>query len=163
MPNYTYFAGMKSIRLIVILTILAGLSTLIYSCNKPQSFEYRDLRNFNITTLDFNKSVVSMDLVYFNPNSFGVTLKNVTADIYVDKSYVGKYVLDTSLFIAKKSEFALPSKMEVDMKNLLKNAVSSLFNKEVLIDVTGTTRVGKAGIYITVPIKYSGRHQLSLF
>lgn len=104
-----------------------------------------------------------MDLVYFNPNSFGVTLKNVTADIYVDKSYVGKYVLDTSLFIAKKSEFALPSKMEVDMKNLLKNAVSSLFNKEVLIDVTGTTRVGKAGIYITVPIKYSGRHQLSLF
>ena len=50
------------------------LFAFIVSCKKPESFEYRDLKNFKVDSLGFEKSAVSMDLVYFNPNNFGVDL-----------------------------------------------------------------------------------------
>lgn len=148
---------------VIFLFLIAAILISLGSCSKPQGFEYRGIHNLRLNTLDFNRSEISLELVYFNPNNFGVTLKNVTADIYLNKNYMGKYILDTTLFIAKRSEFSLPSTMEVDMRNLLKNALTGILGNEVLLDVSGTTRVGKSGIYINVPINYSGRHKISLF
>lgn len=104
-----------------------------------------------------------MELVYFNPNGFGVDLKKVDCDIYIDNSYLGKYQLDTLMHIPRRSEFMLPSRVQVDMKAILKNGLNMLFNKEVLISVKGTTRVGKAGFYKNVPFDYEARHKLDLF
>lgn len=144
--------------------IIAALFIFLFaaSCKKPESFEYRDVRNFKIDSLGFDKSTVSMDLVYFNPNNFGVDLKKIDCDVYVQHNYLGKYSLDTTMHIAKRSEFFIPSRMQVDMKNLFKNTLSSLFSTQLLLEVKGTTRVGKSGIYITVPFTYSGWHQFSL-
>ena len=144
---------------------IAPVLLLIYiltSCQKPQSFEYRDLKNFKVDSLGFEQSTISMDLVYFNPNNFGVDLKHIDCDVYVEHNYLGKYILDTSMHITKKSEFAVPSQMQVNMRNLLKNTLTSLFSSDLLLEVKGTTRVGKAGIYITVPFSYSGRHKFSM-
>lgn len=139
------------------------LFAFIVSCKKPESFEYRDLKNFKVDSLGFEKSAVSMDLVYFNPNNFGVDLKEIDCDVYVEHNYLGKYILDTTMHIAKKSEFSVPSHMQVDMRNIFKNTVTSFFASDLLLEVKGTTRVGKAGIYITVPFSYSGRHKFSFF
>ncbi len=126
-------------------------------------FEYRDLQNFSVDSLGFEHSTISMNLVYFNPNSFGVDLRHVDCDIFVNKNFLGKYVLDTSMHIAKRSEFSVPSKVQVDMRNLFKNSLNMLFNQELQIDVKGTTRVGKAGIFVNVPFTYSGTQKFSLF
>jgi len=139
------------------------LFLLATSCKKPDSFEYREVRNFKIDSLGFDKSTVSMDLVYFNPNNFGVELKNVDCDVFVQHNFLGKYTLDTSMHIAKRSEFIVPSRMQVDMKNLFKNAIGSLLSTELFVEVKGTTRVGKAGIYITIPFTYSGWQKFSVF
>ena len=61
------------------------------------------------------------------------------------------------------AEFVLPSRILIDMKAVLKNGLNLLFSKEVLINVKGTTRVGKAGLFRTVPFNYEARHTLSLF
>ena len=151
---------MKSlIRLLAICLVFV----FAFSCTKPVSFEYRDLRNFKVDSIGLVSSSLSMDLVYFNPNNFGVDLKNVNCDVYINQNYLGKYLLDTTMHIAKRSEFSIPSHIEVDMKNVFKNTFATLFSNDVLVEVKGTTRVGKAGIYVTVPVQYSGRHQFSLF
>lgn len=113
--------------------------------------------------MGFDKTLLSLDLVYFNPNGFGVDLRKVDCDVYIDNSYLGKFNLDTSMHIPRKSEFILPSRIAVDMKAIFKNGLAMLFNKEVLINVKGTTRVGKAGFFKTVPFNYEARHKLSLF
>lgn len=133
------------------------------ACAKPQGFDYRDIRNFKIEKLGFDKSTVSMDLVYYNPNNFGVQLRKVDCDVYVNEKFMGKYLLDTVMTIPKKSEFTLPSRMQVDMKNAFKNTVSVLFSKDVLVKVKGTTRVGKGSLFINVPVNYEGRHEFELF
>lgn len=145
--------------------ILSTLLIVIFfsSCKKPQGFDYRDVRNVEIKALGFDKSALSMDLVYFNPNSFGVDLRKVDCDIFVDNNYLGKYKLDTILHISRRSEFTLPSRIEVDMKGIFKNLLSVIFNKEIVLNVKGTTRVGKAGIFVTVPFNYTGKHSFSMF
>lgn len=136
---------------------------ILLACGKPQAFEYRDLKNFRIDSAGFTSSIVKMDLVYFNPNNFGVDLKNIDCDVYLNQNFVGHYNLDTNMYIAKRSEFYVPSRMAVDMKNLIKNSLVSLFSPDVLLDVKGTVRLGKSGINMTVPFHYSGRQSISFF
>lgn len=144
-------------------TAVAATCISLISCQKPKAFDYRDVRNFSINKLGFDKSAISMDLVYFNPNNFGVNLRKVDCDIWVDDNYVGKFNLDTLLFIPKKAEFTLPAHINVDMRNLFKNTLNILFAKEVNVRAKGTTRVGKGGIFINVPFDYKGKHEVDLY
>ena len=148
---------MKYLRTIWILILAASTG-----CKSPQGFDYRDIRNFKVSNWSFDKSTVSMDLVYFNPNKYGVSLKHVDCDVYLDKTYVGKFVLDTLMSIPREAEFTLPATMQVDMKNVFKNTFNVLFSKEVLIGAKGNTRVGKGGIFLNVPFNYEGRHKVDL-
>ncbi|NCI50053.1 hypothetical protein GWC95_08975 [Sediminibacterium roseum] len=143
--------------------LFGSLTLFLFACSKPQGFDYRDVKNVRVETMGFNQTVLAMDLVYYNPNSFGVDLKKVDCDVYVDNSYLGKFQLDTLMHIPRRAEFSLPSRIMVDMQSVLKNGLNLLFSKEVLINVKGTTRVGKAGIFATVPFNYEARHKLSLF
>src|SRR4051812_4285675 len=132
------------------------LVTFSYSCKRPEAFQYRDLRNFHLDNFGLNKSRVSMDFVFFNPNPYDVNLKNVDCDVYLDSNYVGKFLLDTTMRISQASEFVLPASLDVDMKNVITNSLTLLVNNEVLIGARGTTRVGRGGIYVTIPFHYEG-------
>jgi len=143
--------------------VFASLVIVLASCTKPQGFDYRDMKNLKIETMGFDQTALTMELVYYNPNGFGVDLKKVDCDVYVDNSYLGKFQLDTLMHIPRRAEFSLPSRILVDMKTVLKNGLNLLFSQEVLINVKGTTKVGKAGFFTTVPFNYEARHKLSLF
>jgi LEA14-like dessication related protein len=132
------------------------------SCKKPQGFDYRDVKNLRVQQIGFEKTLLNLDLVYFNPNNFGVTLKNVDCDILINNNFLGHFSLDTVMKIEKRSEFTLPSKIEVDMKNIYKNAFSVIFNKEVELNVKGSSKVSKIGITIKVPFDYKGKHKLGI-
>jgi len=136
---------------------------LMASCQKPQSFEYRGMQNLNIDSIGLVSSKISLELVYFNPNNFGVDLRNVNCDVYINHNYLGKYILDTTMHIARRSEFIIPSSMQVDMKNVFKNALGTFLSSQVLVELKGSTRVGKSGIFITVPFTYSAMEKFGMF
>ena len=141
----------------------ALLMAVTVACNKPQSFEYRGMQNLKVDSIGLVNSKISLELIYFNPNNFGVELRNVTCDVYINHNFLGKYVLDTLMHIPKRTEFFIPSQMQVDMKNIFKNAFGALFSSEVLVELKGSTRLGKAGIFIRVPFNYSAMQKFSLF
>lgn len=147
-------------RLLLLAIIFSGL---IAACNKPQSFEYRGMQNLKIDSIGLVKSKISLNLVYFNPNNFGVDLRNVNCDVYINHNYLGRYFLDTLMRIPKRSEFAIPSSMNVDMKNVFKNSLNTLLSKQVLVELKGSTKVGKSGFFITVPFDYSAIETFSMF
>ena len=143
--------------------LFAFICLLLASCKKPQDFEFRQAKNVKIETLGFNKTALSVDIVYFNPNRFGLVLKNVDCDVYVNNAYLGKFQLDTTLHISPKAEFEIPAHIVVDISSVLKNGLNMLFNREILINLKGTTRVGKSGFYKTVPFIFETKQQISLF
>ena len=143
--------------------LFALFALFLTACAKPKDFDYRDVRNIKIGSMGFDKTDLSLDIVYFNPNRFGVDLKKVDADVFVENKYLGKFQLDTAMHIAGKSEFQLPVKIQIDLKTVIQNGITLLLNREVLINVKGSSRVGRAGFYKTIPFNYEARHSLSLF
>lgn len=133
------------------------------SCNTFKIPDYKEFRNLKFESIGFSESVVSMELVYNNPNRIGFQVKKTECDVYIDDVYLGRAISDTLINVAKKSDFVIPLKIKTDMKNVFKNAWSALTNKTVLVRATGTITAGVAGIFKTIPLAYEGRHETSMF
>ncbi|RTL56766.1 MAG: hypothetical protein EKK39_01495 [Sphingobacteriales bacterium] len=106
---------------------------------------------------------VRLNLAFTNPNNFNVVLKKVEGNIFVNGNFIGHYCLDTLLKIAKKSAFELPAAITISKQVLYKNAWNSLLQKEVLLEVKGSSKVGKSGIFINLPFDYKGNQRIPFF
>lgn len=127
---------------------------LFLSCSPPKPLEYRTFKNLTIEKVGFGSSSVKMELVYYNPNHFGLQLKRTDLDIYLDNNYAGHTSQEYQVTIPRQSEFTLPIALDVDMKNIYKNVLTTLLDKEIDIKLAGTVKVGKANVFITFPVNY---------
>ena len=76
---------------------------------------------------------------------------------------MGHAAQEYQVSIPKRGDFVLPIQVDVDMKNMFKNALNSVLNNDVTIKVTGTIKVGKANVYKTFPVNYESRQKISFF
>lgn len=146
-----------------LLTYLLLLLIIAASCSSPKMIEYRDYKNFSIEKLGFSNSQVKLDLEYFNPNNFGLQLRRTELDIYINNTFLGHSSSDTLINIPRNNTFLLPIKFDADMKNLFKNAWSTMMGNEVTVKVTGKLKIGKANVFMSMPVDYEGKHKFSLF
>jgi LEA14-like dessication related protein len=104
-----------------------------------------------------------MDLEYYNPNNFGMQLKNTDLNIFINGNLLGHSRSDTLIRIPKRGTFILPVKFDVDMKNAFKNAWNAFTGKEVTVLLTGKIKAGKGKVFLVVPVKYETKEKFSLF
>jgi len=125
--------------------------------------EYRDFKNLKVEKLGFGASSLKLDVIYYNPNNFGLQLKYTDLDIFIDGNYLGHSSQDYQISIQRLSEFTLPLQINLDMQNLLKNALPTFLGKEVTVKITGKVKLGKANVYKTFPVNYEGRQRFTVF
>lgn len=115
-------------------------------------------RGFKVTSFGLKQSMVQTNLYYYNPNNFGLQLKQVDADVFINDKLAGHSLIDTLIKISAKDTFAIPVRFQVEMKNLLSNAFSILTQDEVDVKMKGSATIGKAGLFIKLPVNYQGKH-----
>lgn len=145
------------------LLIILILTNLLTSCSTPKELEYRDFKNLTIEKIGFSSSAIKMDLIYYNPNNFGLELNRMDLDVFINNNYLGKTSQEYQISIPRREEFSIPIKIDVDMKNLFKNGLTTFLNDEVTIKVTGTLRVGKLNVFKNFPVNYEGKQQFTSF
>ena len=133
------------------------------SCRAPKDLEFREYNSVSLDKMSFSSSTLKMNLVYYNPNNFGLELKRTELDIYVDSTYLGHSSQELQVAIPRRDVFTIPLMVELDMKNLLKNGLTTLLNKEVMVRAVGNVKIGKAGVYKNIKVDYSSKQQFSLF
>ena len=143
--------------------LLLLLSILPLACSTPKALEYRTYKNFTIEKLGFSSSAVKLELVYFNPNNYGIELNSTDVDIFVNDSYLGHSAQNFQISIPKKEEFSIPLKIDVDMRNLLKNGLTTLLSHEVTVKITGSIKVGKSNVFMIFPVLYEGKQTFGFF
>ena len=151
---------MKKTCLIIFITFC---TLVISGCSSPKELEYQEYKNFHLENLGFNKSRVSLDLKYYNPNNFGLQLRRSDLDIFINNNFLGHSSSDTLINIPRRDTFLLPIKFDMDMKNVFKNAFSSIVGNDILVKVTGRIKIGKANVFMSMPVNYEGRHTFSFF
>ncbi len=130
-------------------------------CTKIEEPEFREIRNFRLKNLGLDEVTIGMGMTYYNPNNFSVSVKETGAKVYLDSVFLGTFVQDTTIAVASKSDFTVPLSGSISLSTFLQMDLKDIHKREVLIQANGDTKVGKAGIFITKKIVYSGRHRLN--
>ena len=127
------------------------LFSMPYRIDDP---EFIEARNFRLGSIGLKESTVQTDLYYFNPNGIILNLKEVDLDVYLNGKYAGHSLLDTMVHIPSRDTFFVPVTVKVDMKSVFPNALTLLMNDSIELRIEGKLKLGKAGIFINVPVKY---------
>lgn len=148
----------------LISTLVIGL-IILSSCGTAnvKEPEYRDIREIRLIELGLLQSKAGIDLVYYNPNNFGVQLSEARGDVYVDNVYFGRFGLEDKVQVRKRSEFIVPAVINLDMIGAVKNQRDLLKKKEVMVRIEGVARVKKAGLARDIPIKFESMQNIERF
>jgi len=148
----------------LIFTLITG-AVFFASCKtgNVREPEYRDIRNIRLVQLGVLQSTAGVDLIYYNPNNFGVELSDARGDVYIDDQYLGRFGLDEQVRVGKHSEFLVPAIIKVDMLGAVLNHRELYKKKEAMIRIEGLARVRKAGITKDIPIKYEQMQNIEKF
>jgi LEA14-like dessication related protein len=145
---------MKSILFITCsLAIISIISAA--SCNSIKELEYKGIKNPKLQTLSFNNTAIQMDIEYFNPNNFGLDVKETNLNIYLNDQFIGIADQPKKTQIAKKASFLFPIIAHFDPIKAAGTALKALFSKTNKITIQGTAKIGKEGVYIKLPINIS--------
>ena len=153
---FPFFMKLKTLLLPLLLLFFAG-------CGKIKDPEFRRVDNFRLINIGLQEAVVGFNVTYFNPNNFGVSVKEGQADIYVDAVYLGKFLQDTSILVMKNGEFSIHLSGTVSLQTVLRMNLRELSQRPVLLKANGNVKVGKAGVFISKPFSYQGQHTLEDF
>ena len=145
-----------------ILLTIAPAMILFASCKTSniQEPEYREIRNVSIKDVGLLKTTAGLDIVYYNPNNFGVQVNDADGDVYVDNILLGRFSLDEKIDVKKRKEFVVPAILKLNNLNAFINHQEIWNKKEAKIRIEGKARMKKAGYSTDVPFKYEGMQDI---
>jgi LEA14-like dessication related protein len=148
-----------------IFTLGGAAIILLSSCGTAnvKEPEYREIRQVRLVEVGLLQSTAGLDLIYYNPNNFGVTLTEARGDVYIDNQWLGRFDLSEKVIVKKHAEFVVPALIKVDMIGAIKNHRELWKKKEALIRIDGVAKVKKAGLSREVPIKYESIQNIEKF
>lgn len=138
------------------------LTLLFSACTQPKQLVYQDVKNFRLGNLSIERPQLGMDLQFYNPNPYSLTLKDANLNIYLNNTFVGSAVLSNSFDVPGLDTFLMPVMLTADLTKIFPNALQILFNKEVDLRIQGNVKAGK-GLFVNVPIHFQGRRKLNVF
>lgn len=149
----------------LISTLFISLALVFASCgtSNVKEPEYRDIREVRLIELGILQSTAGIDLVYYNPNNFGVQLAAARGDVYIDDKYFGRFELGEKVQVKKNSEFIVPAIVKMDMIGALKNQRDLFKKKEAKIRIDGSAQVKKAGFSREIPIRFESMENIEKF
>ncbi|MCG2617356.1 LEA type 2 family protein [Terrimonas sp. NA20] len=131
------------------------------SCRTLKDPVFDGIESVSVGEVGVDSSVVTLNLKYYNPNSSGAKLTSASGSAWMENSFLGTFMVDSTVRIPARDSFRIPVKLSVDMNKLLKSSITLLFKKEVTIRIEGEARAGRNGFYKRFPVKYEGRQDIS--
>ncbi len=147
--------GMKNLWLVSLL-----FTFVLLSCGKVKDPEFRRVENFRIKNFGLTDVTIGFRVTYYNPNNFGVTVKEAVADVYMDSVFMGKFVQDSTVNVGRNAEFSIPLSGKISLGTALKMDLRNIGERKISLKANGNVKVGKAGIFVTKPFLYEGLHSL---
>jgi LEA14-like dessication related protein len=142
---------MKALLSTLVIAILFLASCKTADLKEP---EYRDIQNARLIEAGLLQSTAGIDLVYYNPNNYSVTLTQARGEVYIDNKYIGRLELAEKVTVKKNAEFILPALIKLDNVSVIKNQNDIYNRKEILLRIEGMATLTKSGFSKELPFKY---------
>lgn len=139
------------------------LAVALLSCRQVTAPEYIDVDNVQVSGKSLTNTTLSANVRLYNPNRSNLVFRSGSLDIYVDNRLLGHTELDSTIYISKLDTFQIPVNVQVNINNVIGNALSLAMKDSVLLRIEGKIRVGRSGVFITRPVRYEQKERLDLF
>ena len=133
-----------------IILVAAALS----SCSEVKKPIFQDVEQVKLGKLGLTETTLSASLKFFNQNSYAFKVKSIDCNIYVDSVLLGHFNNAASVTAPRKDTFSLPVTGQVQTLLLIQQSRLAIEGKESFIRVEGSARVGRSGIYKTLPFTF---------
>lgn len=140
--------------------LLLFLTLFLFSCGTLREPDFKGVENIRVARLGKGESTLAMDVRYYNPNKSRVKLKDAGGSVWLDGNFLGNFKMDSMVHIPALAEFTLPITLDVDMKKLFRNSITTFLNKEVIVKLEGKAKLGKGFVFINYPIRYEGKQDM---
>jgi len=140
----------------VISTLALAFIVVFSSCSSTRNVtepEFRDVSNIRLIKVGLLQTTAGADLVYYNPNDFGIQLANARGEVYLDGDYFGHFDLAEKVSVRKRSEFIIPVTFKVDNIGAIKNR-DIYKKKQAMLRIEGYAQLKKSGFSKEIPIRY---------
>jgi LEA14-like dessication related protein len=132
----------------------------IAGCKQPVAPDYRGIESVTITKITFTESHVDANVKFYNPNNFKLQLKHADINISANNKFIGRCLIDSTINIPRMDSFYIPVSVNVDLKNIMGNAVQLLLNGQVKVNGDGFVRLKKTGVAFKVPVHFEQYQRL---
>ena len=131
------------------------------SCAKPKDLEFVDIQNIRMVKMGLTESEIGLDVRFYNPNKQQVKLKDAIAKVYVNSAFLGDTNMDTTVSVPRRDTFAVPLILKVQTAAAIAKFAETARDSAVTVKVEGSVKMGKAGVFMTYPIKYEKLQSLA--
>ena len=146
---------MKTRLLFLFVAAIAFFMLQSAGCNHVKELEYKGVKKTKLQTLNLSNAQLLVELEYFNPNNFGLDVKETNLNIYLNDKFIAVADQPTKTQIPKSALFTFPVVAHFDPLKVLGFAVKNLLSKTVKLTLQGSAKIGKQGVYIKVPVDIS--------
>lgn len=133
------------------------LAFLLPSCMRYQDIKFVGIEHVKMGKIGMNETTMEMNLIFNNPNKLGAMLNNAGGKAWIQDIYIGDFLLNEDVKIPARSDFSVPVRLKVNMKDLLANSLSLITRDSVNIRLDGNARLSKGSIIKNFPLRYSGK------
>lgn len=139
-------ARLISMRSSLPLATLILSMLLLSGCFTEKAIEFKSIRELRPETVG-KETILTMEVVFYNPNNWGCTVQHTTADLLIDGKKIGTTTQLTSVRLPAKSETVIPCAFKTSLPELLKLAptgIGALLGiNEPMATTKGTAKVRK--------------------
>ena len=139
-----------------------SLCLLLISCKDVQRPVFEDVENLKVGRFELATTSITANVRFKNPNRFGLHLKKIDCDLFVDSARLGHFVNTEEVQIPANGTFHIPVKGDVQTSRMMEYARKTLFNEPSIVLIKGVVRVGRSGVYRNVPVAYTDTIVLKL-
>jgi len=161
---------MKSLRLIIAALLLITGVVLVYfvMTNKalPEFIQVDKISVGNVRLSPQPSFDLGAELEFNNPNRFGLTIQEVSCDIYLEGSKVTRIEHKEKIDVPASGHFYVPFQAPINLseqeykKIFGSNLFSSLLNNELNMRFEGAMTLSKFGISRKVSFQYDYKHKI---
>ena len=139
-----------------------SLCLLLISCKDVQRPVFEDVENLKVGRFELATTSITANVRFKNPNRFGLHLKKIDCDLFVDSARLGHFVNTEEVQIPANGTFHIPVKGDVQTSRMMEYARKTIFNEPSIVLIKGVVRVGRSGVYRNVPVAYTDTIVLKL-
>lgn len=118
-------AGLTSMRHSFPIVSLFLFVLLLSGCFTEKAVEFKSIRQLRPETIG-KETILTMEVVFYNPNNWGCTVQQTTADLLIDGKKIGTTTQLSPVRLPAKTETIIPCSFKTSLPELLKLAPSGL-------------------------------------